>query len=154
MYDRILLPTDGSSGTEAAAEQAFELARRFDSYLDVLHVVDTSVLPLDSHSQTIFQELEAEGLESVESLTDRAREFGVDDVTGTVLRGDPDQVIVDYASNNDADLVVMGTHGRTGLDRVLLGSVTERVLRLSPVPVLTVPLSPESDDSSTDAASE
>ncbi|MFB6135401.1 MAG: universal stress protein [Halobacteriaceae archaeon] len=148
MYDRILLPTDGSPGTEAAAGQAFELARRFDAHLDVLHVVDTAVLPLDTHSQAVFDELEAEGLDSVESLTDRAREFGVEDVTGTVLRGDPDQVIVDYVANNDVDLVVMGTHGRTGLDRIVLGSVTERVLRRSTVPVLTVPLAAEHPEGS------
>ena len=156
MYDRVLLPTDGSPGTEAAAEQALAVARRFGAQLDVLHVVDTSVLPLDSHSQAAFQELESEGRRSVESLTDRAREVGLEEVTGTVLRGDPEQVIVDYASNNDVDLVVMGTHGRTGLDRVLLGSVTERVLRLSPVPVLTVPLSAasRSDEETADVAPE
>ena len=59
-------------------------------------------------------------------------------VEASVLSGRPHRAIVDYAAEYDVDLIVMGTHGRTGLDRYLLGSVTERVVRLSDVPVLAV----------------
>ena len=140
MYEHLLLPVDGSPGTDAAADQAFEFARRYDARLDVLYVVDSSVMPLDAHSQAIFQELENEGRRTLDEFVTAAEERGLDDVTGTILRGAPHQVILDYVSNNDVDLVVMGTHGRTGLEHFVLGSVTERVLRLSEAPVLTVPL--------------
>jgi nucleotide-binding universal stress UspA family protein len=144
MYEHLLLPIDGSPGTDAAAEQAFAFAQRYGARLDVLYVVDSSVMPLDSHSQTVFQELETEGRRALDELVDAAEQRGLENVTGTVLRGAPHQVILDYVSNNDVDLVVMGTHGRTGLEHFVLGSVTERVLRLSEAPVLTVPLA-ESD---------
>jgi len=152
MYDHLLLPVDGSPGTDAAADQAFEFARRYDARLDVLYVVDSSVMPLDAHSQTVFQELENEGRRALEELVAAAEERGLDDVTGTVLQGVPHQVILDYVSNNDVDLVVMGTHGRTGLEHFVLGSVTERVLRLSEAPVLTVPLAEETAEDASGSA--
>jgi nucleotide-binding universal stress UspA family protein len=59
-------------------------------------------------------------------------------IEGVVAQGTPHQAILDYIGEHDIDLVVMGTHGRTGLDRYLLGSITEKVVRLSDAPVLTV----------------
>jgi nucleotide-binding universal stress UspA family protein len=73
----------------------------------------------------------------VESVAERAADAGVETVTA-VEPGVPDDVVVEYAADHDCDLVVMGTHGRTGLQRYLLGSVTERTVRRSSVPVLTV----------------
>jgi nucleotide-binding universal stress UspA family protein len=68
----------------------------------------------------------------------QAEEAGVDAVEASVAQGTPHQAILEYVDYHDIDLVVMGTHGRTGLDRYLMGSVTENVVRLSDAPVLTV----------------
>jgi nucleotide-binding universal stress UspA family protein len=138
MYRSILLPTDGSEGVERAVDHALSLARDAGADLHVLHVADTSVLPLDAHSRAAVQYMEAVAEESVAEILDRAAAAGVESTTGVVRRGRPDRVIRAYADEHDVDLIVMGTHGRTGLDHVLLGSVTERVVRTAAVPVLTV----------------
>lgn len=145
MYENVLLPTDGSDGTARAVEHAIHLARDNDATLHVLHVLDTSVLPLDAHSRSLYDELEAAGRSSTEEIRDRALEVGIHSVTA-FRQGTPYREILDYAGENDIDLIVMGTHGRTGLPRTLLGSVTERVVRLSEVPVLTVRSMPEPNE--------
>jgi len=140
MYDRILVPTDGSACAEHAVEHAIDLAEQYDAELHVLSVVDSRDV---SHSapaispQQIEQTLRDRAESVVEDAADRAGAAGIETVTA-VEPGIPDDVIVDYAADNDCDLIVMGTHGRTGLERYLLGSVTERTVRRSAVPVLTV----------------
>lgn len=138
MYRRILLPTDGSPGTDRAVDHALELAGAFDATLYVLYVVDTDVLPLDSHSRHLLDYLHEEGGLAIDRITERAEDRGIGPVTGEVREGTPHEEILRYAADNDADLIVMGTHGRRGLDRLLLGSTTDRVIRLSTVPVLAV----------------
>jgi nucleotide-binding universal stress UspA family protein len=78
----------------------------------------------------------------------QAEAAGVDTIEGVVAQGAPHRAILDYVDEQDIDLIVMGTHGRTGLDRYLLGSVTEKVVRLSDAPVLTVRMPAESADES------
>ena len=145
MYEKALIPTDGSDGTPRAVEHAIRLVRMSGGTLHVLHVVDTEVLPLDPHSRSLYDELETAGRVSAEAICDRASEVGVHAVS-TVRRGAPSEEILDYADANGVDLIVMGTHGRTGLRRALLGSTTERVVRLSDVPVLTVRTLPVADE--------
>lgn len=141
MYDNVLVPTDGSDGTARVLEHALHTARRDGATLHVLHVVDTSAAPLDAHSRAAYDALEAAGRASVVEIRDRALDAGVHVRTET-REGTPFREILDYAGANDVDLIVIGTHGRTGLRRTLLGSVTERVVRLSAVPVLTVRTTP------------
>ena len=141
VYENILLPTDGSDGTAGVAEHAVHVARLAGATLHILHVVDTSVVPLDAHSRGIYDEMEATGRESVEEIRDRTLDVGIDSVTA-IRQGTPFREILDYAEENEVDLVVIGTHGRTGLQRTVLGSVAERVVRLSDVPVLTVRTAP------------
>jgi len=146
MYNDILLPTDGGLGVERALEHALELARRYDATLHVLYVVDTrdyNTLP-ESKWLTVEDDLVEAGEDAVGLVRDRATEAGVE-VTTTVGRGVPHQEILSYAADNGVDLVVMGTHSRTGLNRFLLGSVTEKVVRSADVPVMVVRLA-ESDD--------
>ncbi|MFB6106238.1 MAG: universal stress protein [Halobacteriaceae archaeon] len=138
MYERILVPTDGSSGTEEAVTRAIDLADHYGATLHLLYVVDESALPLDAHARAVFEAAAQQGRESVVALADRARRAGVEPVITAVRRGTPHEVILDYAHEEGADVVVMGTHGRRGVDRYLLGSTTERVLRLADVPVLVV----------------
>ena len=138
MYRRILVPTDGGPETDRAAECALDLAARYDAALYVLFVVDTNALPLDAHARRMFEHVEDEGYRAETELVERADEMGIAPVVSEVGEGSPHEVIARYVEDNDIDLVVMGTHGRRGLDRYLLGSVTERVLRLTDVPVLVV----------------
>ncbi|WP_158059472.1 universal stress protein [Halorussus halophilus] len=138
MYDRILLPTDGSEQAEAATEQAFELARNFDAELHVLFVVDSSAFASEVDATLVTDELEAYGTRTLETVVKRAEDAGVSEIESAIYFGTTHEEILAYAEKVDADLVVMGTHGRRGLDRYLLGSVTERLVRMSEVPVLTV----------------
>ena len=138
MYDEILVPTDGSEASRRAIEHAVDLASKYGARIHALYVVDTSVYAtLETGAEVVVEALEEEGESAVRAVEDAAREAGVEVVT-EVADGSVHDAIAAYVDDNDVDLVVMGTHGRTGLDRYLLGSVTERVVRTSDVPVLTV----------------
>ncbi|QFU81257.1 universal stress protein [Natronorubrum aibiense] len=144
MYDCILVPTDGSPDVERALEHAFKLAREHDAVIRALYVVNVSGyggLPMESALEGISSVLREEG----EAALDRVEELAPEDVTveTAILEGSPSRVIVEQAQPDRCDLVVMGTHGRGGIDRLLLGSVTERVVRQAPVPVLTVHVNPD-----------
>jgi nucleotide-binding universal stress UspA family protein len=137
MYHDILVPTDGSDGVEPAIERALDLAEQYDATVHALYAVE-AVPGMDHGAEQLIGALQAEGERATTDVADRARERGL--AVETAVRVDsPHRAILDYADENGVDLVVMGTHGRTGLDRVLLGSVAEKVVRLAPVPVLTVP---------------
>lgn len=138
MYDRILLPTDGSRTAGRALEHATDLAIQYGATLHVLYVIDAAVFASDVETGPITEQFEAIGDEIVEDVGKRARNAGVESVVSHVGRGSPYERILEYANERDIDLIVMETHGRTGLDRYLIGSVTEKVVRLSDVPVLTV----------------
>jgi nucleotide-binding universal stress UspA family protein len=140
-YDRLLVPTDGSALMEAVYDHAGNLARRHGAELHVLYVVDTAMtagLPLEPAAINVTDALSAES-ERALAEGERLLPDGVEVVTET-REGRPPTEVVDYAATEGCDLVVMGTHGRTGLGHVVLGSVAERVVRTSPVPVLTVPV--------------
>lgn len=138
MYDHVLLPTDGSEAAMDAENEAFAVATDNGATLHVLFVVDETAGPLNVRGgDERFEEAEAEGEEVVAEVAERATQAGVETVTEVVRQGTPYEVILDYAEEN-CDLVVMGTHGRSGLDRHLLGSVTEKVVRRANPSVLTV----------------
>lgn len=147
MYDRILVPTDGSDGTRGAVEHAIDLATTYDAALHTVYVVDTNV-GIDAGVVGVLDTLEEAGENAIDEVRQQAATAGVETVEGSVARGVPYRAILDYADERDIDLVVMSTHGRTGLDRYLLGSVTEKVVRLSNAPVLTVRMPSESADES------
>ncbi|ELZ57600.1 MULTISPECIES: universal stress protein [unclassified Haloferax] len=140
MYDHILLPTDGSDATDATIEHAATLAETYGATVHVLSVAD-SRNRFESPSAGIAPDVwEKSELDRAESAADAAIEALPEDVETEriVVEGVPHSTIVDYAADGDIDLVVMATHGRTGLDHYLVGSVTERVVRQSDAPVLTV----------------
>jgi nucleotide-binding universal stress UspA family protein len=138
MYDQILVPTDGSPAADAAIEHAIDLASRYDARVHALYVVDGSAYStLEAGAEIVVEALESEGEEATERVSKAAEEAGVE-VVSSVVNGTAYRTIREYVEDNGIDLVVMGTHGRQGLDRYLLGSVTERVVRTSDVPVLTV----------------
>lgn len=137
MFDQVLFPTDGSEAASAALGYVAALARAEDATLHVLNVADTTRYSTVQIQGSILDALGEEGERIVEDAADRlpTRELSV--VT-EVLQGVPDEAVLEYADHHDVDLIVMPTHGRRGIERFLLGSVTERVLRRSEVPVLTV----------------
>jgi nucleotide-binding universal stress UspA family protein len=138
MYDTILVPTDGSSAVVEAVERAVDLAERYDATVHALYVVDSSAYgTLDTGTSVVIDALEDEGETAVTYVADQAEAAGVPAETA-VLSGTPHRTIMNYVDDHDVDLVVMGTHGRRGFDRFLLGSVTEKVVRTAPVPVMTV----------------
>ena len=142
MYENILLPFDGSEGAAEVLHHASELAHWADATIHVLYVADTtrdSVTVVDG--QTV-DGLERQGEEVVEEAAKTLETLGVSYETD-VVQGNPAPTIVDYAERYDHDLVVMPTHGREGVSRYLIGSVSEKVVRLSSVPVLTVRMQPD-----------
>jgi nucleotide-binding universal stress UspA family protein len=143
MYDNILLPTDGSDAANAAVPNAIDLAAKYDAALHVLYVADTTEYSTVTFEDDVIDPLEAEGEDVVDGVVAKADIEGVD-ARGVVMQGGVYETIMNYVSDEDIDAIVMGTHGRRGLGRALLGSVTERVVRTSDVPVLTVR---EQDDS-------
>lgn len=144
MYERILVPTDGSAASEGAVGHAIDIAKQYDATIHALYVVDSgSYASLEAGSNIVLESLEEEGRTAVEHVVDAAEAAGVEVVT-SVETGSAHRTIIDYAETERCDLIVMGTHGRSGIDRYLLGSVTEKVVRSSDVPVLTV-RAPEED---------
>ncbi|SFS10124.1 Nucleotide-binding universal stress protein, UspA family [Halomicrobium zhouii] len=139
-YDEVMIPTDGSESADAAVDPALELAARFDARVHAVHVLnvgDADVGVEHANSAALLARLRDHGESAVEAVANRAREAGVDVVTN-VDGGYPASGILDYADENDVDCIAMGTAGRTGLNRFLLGSTTERVVRHANVPVLAV----------------
>jgi len=135
MFDDILFPTDGSDGAAAGLEFVLDIAAAHDATLHLLSVANTTRGTLETGAQDSTLEQYAE--EAVDEAAERARERGVT-VVEVVERGSPYRVVCDYASSAGVDVVVMPTRGRRGLERFLLGSTTERVVRRCEVPVLTV----------------
>ncbi len=137
MYDRILIPTDGSDAATTAARAAIELARWFDADLHAIYVVELEPFPVVFDDA--MSELARHGNETLDTIADWAYDANVETTTTVVENGEPvHEAIIDYTDDHDIDLTVMGTHGRTGVGRVLLGSVAEQTLRKSSVPVMTV----------------
>ncbi|MFD1600334.1 universal stress protein [Halobellus rarus] len=137
-YESILIPTDGSAGAAYAAEHGLSLAAALDATVHVLCVVDDASLGLDVRSTISGQEREQAATDAVDDLVSEAETHGVSNSVRHVEHGSPIEVILDTIDSNDIHAVVMGTTGRRGSDRILLGSVAEKTVRSAPVPVLTV----------------
>jgi len=128
-WKKVLCPVDFSEESRSALRVAVDLARRFGAELTLFHA-DTSV-------STVLKDVEsAHG--GLEAWKRDAEAQGAASVTTATRAGEPQLAIVEQADSGGFDLIVMGTHGRTGRDRSLIGSVAENVVRRSRVPVLTV----------------
>lgn len=140
MYSRILVPTDGSAEVERAIEHALDLAEVHGATVHALYVVNTASyagLPMETAWEGVDELLRSDATDAVETVAERAEARSVP-VETSVVEGTPSRCIVREAEENDCDVIVMGTHGRGGIDRLLLGSVAEKVVRASNLPVLTV----------------
>ncbi|EMA37223.1 ferredoxin Fer [Halobiforma nitratireducens] len=140
-FERVLVPTDGSHSAATALEHAIDLAAETGARLHLVHVSDERTV--DGVETFDLSETTADGddedevaLEPVDDALDRVRESSLDAVDVSIPSGRVDQRILATAAMSDADCIVMGTHGETGLRRYLLGSTTERVVRFAGVPVI------------------
>ncbi|WP_193788407.1 universal stress protein [Haloferax mucosum] len=136
MFDTIVIATDGSASVRRAVRVAVDLADRFDASVHALYVVDagdveTAPERLRDEMRDALRERGEEALADVRAETDH-------DITVAIREGRPSGEISNYAREVGADVVAMGTRGRHGENRFLIGSVAERVVRTCPVPVLTV----------------
>lgn len=142
-FKNILLPTDFSANAKSARDYACEFAEQFHAKLHVLNVVQDAALMLPETG--MFLTLPLPSVKEIAEAAESALRTVLDpawaarnDVTLQVAVGTPFLEITRYAEEHQVDLIVMGTHGRTGLQHVLLGSVAERVLRQAICPVLTI----------------
>jgi universal stress protein A len=134
-----LVPLDFSEHANQALDYAINLAGKLDARLTLLHVIQSVPLGGADMGVTLpyayLQDLEAEIMQSMESYLARVTAAGLEGAT-VVVHGAPFHEILETAKTQLVDLIIMGTHGRTGLQHVLLGSVAEKVVRLAPCPVL------------------
>lgn len=144
MFNRILVPTDFSPPSDAALEYARILAAKFGSSLQLLHVIDepnaSSAFVADGFAPNTESIREGMLMQARERLAQvmKVVERTHIHVTADAVIGMPASAIVDYAAATGTSLVVMGTHGRTGLAHLPMGSVAEHVVRAAPCPVLSV----------------
>jgi nucleotide-binding universal stress UspA family protein len=138
---RFLVPLDFSPYAEQALEYAIALAQKLQAEITLLHVIQS--LPMGGADMgvvlpyTYVQDLEAEITSSLDTALKKVTAAGLKGDT-LMVHGVPFHEIIDAAQHRQADLIIMGTHGRTGLTHILLGSVAEKVVRLAPCPVLVV----------------
>jgi nucleotide-binding universal stress UspA family protein len=139
-YRNIVIATDGSENNKRAISHGIEIAKLSGATVHALYVVDTSAfssIPMDAGWEEMYEILKREGEKAVFYVKELGEASGVE-VREVLLEGHPSNEIINFAENNNADLIVMGTLGKTGLDRFLMGSVAEKVIRGSKVPVLVV----------------
>jgi len=141
---RILVPVDFSEFGKPALTYACEFARRFASDLHLLHVVE-DIYPMVPEAGMLLPaqgdylaELQASARKALEKLPDPEHCHGIPEIIRSVQTGTPFLEVIRYAKEHDIDLIVVGTHGRSGLVHMLMGSVAEKIVRKAPCPVLTV----------------
>jgi len=141
MFDTVVVATDGSESVSRAVECTLDLARKFDATVHALYVIDESrvdSLPEKLHND-VRGALDELGTEAIDEVVGANAEREEPVELETAVRvGRPEEQIVGYVRDIDADAVAMGTRGRSGDHSYLLGSVAERIVRTCPVPVLTV----------------
>jgi nucleotide-binding universal stress UspA family protein len=151
LYSRVLVPHDGSSFAEQVLPHAADIAKRFEAELHLLEVIPApnpavyaadlegsagSPLAIEAIDEA-QEELRKQGQERLQTLANDLGRQGIRTVW-TVMDGDPAHEIVEYSNKNQIDLIAMASHGRTGLIRAILGSVTDAVLRNGGHPVLVI----------------
>jgi len=142
IYRKIMVATDGSEPVKKAVDTAIEIARLGGAKLYAVYVVESGGLSI-SHPKDVGwdkamkEHLTAEGEEATAYVETAGKAANVE-VESVILEGNPAHEIVEFAEKNDLDLIVMGTHGRTGVQKFLLGSVAQNVVRHSGKAVLVV----------------
>jgi len=145
MYKHILCPTDFSGPANRALQYACDLAAQYDAELHLLHVLPDPVAALTAYGPVVSaippdweESMRAQVNQQLADALDKNWEKGKK-VQRAISEGLPSAEIIHYANDNAIDLIVMGTHGRTGFNHFLMGSEAEKVVRKAHCPVLTIP---------------
>ena len=150
MYDQILLATDGTTASENAESHAIDLAATHDADLHALYIVDESVYTAYSGDEYVDEAegpehgLVEHGRETLDGIHAAATDRGIE-VIEALQYGEPVETIIEYGDEQNADLVILGTKRRSAEYRALLGSVTDRVLRLTARPTLVIKTDAENE---------
>lgn len=138
-FGKILFPTDFSESAENASRYAMSLAKKYGSKVYVIHVIEpftyTTEFGIDFSAQ--LKEMEASARRLLDDIVASIKRNNLD-VESVLITGEPFVEIIKYARKEQVDLIVMATHGRSGIEHMLLGSVAEKVVRKSPCPVMTI----------------
>jgi nucleotide-binding universal stress UspA family protein len=147
MYDNILVPTDGSETSRFAVDNAVDIASKYGATVHALYVVDVDATSYGLGTEQVdrirqghldeMPEVKEDADEATGYVAEVAEEHGIE-VEEHLRVGEPARAIRKFVDENDIDMIVMGSHGRSGLSRVILGSVAEKVLRRTHLPVLVV----------------
>ncbi len=141
IVQHMLVPIDFSATADRALEYAIALGQQLQTRLTLLHVLDMTPMTMDEMTvgvvATYLEEQEIEAQHLLQASLERVQRAGLQG-DSLLVQGTPTQTIVDTAGEQGVDLILMGTHGRTGLAHVFLGSVAEHVVRQAPCPVLVV----------------
>jgi nucleotide-binding universal stress UspA family protein len=149
-FERILVPTDFSTCSHLACEMAMKLAMTYGSSIELIHVhellaawpgfvIPDLVLSMPNEpSKSLDEFVQTRALRALEHIVEKLQRAGVTHVRHRTESGDPGAIIVRIAEEEKFDLIVMGTHGRKGIERLMMGSVAERIVRQAKCPVLTI----------------
>ncbi|HMK54700.1 MAG TPA: universal stress protein [Methanobacteriaceae archaeon] len=130
MFETIMVPSDGSECAQRAEDVALALAKELGSTVVAVHVIDDKLI-------TPFEVLETEGKQILRSITNKGKQIDVQ-VDEILIFGSPTHDMAKITTKSNADLVVIGTHGRTRLEKLIMGSVAENALKTVEVPVMLV----------------
>ena len=142
MYKRILIATDGSDKSMKAAEEGMELAKALGAQVIALNVINevviaSAVRQLGSDRKEVEERLKVAGEKAVDNIKAMGAKMGVN-VDAIVTIGAPANTVIDMAGAEQADLIIMGSHGESGASKLLIGSVVQKVLYWATIPVLVV----------------
>jgi nucleotide-binding universal stress UspA family protein len=157
IVQHVLVPMDFSATADRALAYAIALGQQLHARLTLLHVLDMTPVTMDEMppgmTATYLDDLETDAQHLLQASRERVQRAGLQGES-LLVQGTPTQTIVDTAGEQEVDLIIMGTHGRTGLAHVFLGSVAEHVVRHGPCPVLVIRRAPDTSAPSADALPE
>jgi len=140
-FKRIMIATDGSENAERAASYGINLAKAAGAEVDALYVISTqhavTTRTVKGWSEGLEEYLTNKGKAAINDVEKLGKEAGLE-VKPAFLKGIPADKILEYAQENNIDLIIMGTQGLTGIKKFLIGSVAEKVVRHSTVPVMVI----------------
>ncbi len=163
-FQRILVPTDFSDCSHAACDLAVKLATTYGATIELLHVdeppawqgfviPELAVSMQNGTSTSLHEFVQTRARRALGHLVEKLQQAGVGQVQQRMAAGDASRVILEVAREDHCDLIVMGTHGRKGFERLVMGSVAERVVRQADCPVLTVRITEDDTGAETDERS-
>ncbi|AKB50952.1 Universal stress protein [Methanosarcina barkeri str. Wiesmoor] len=138
LFEKILIATDGSEKNKSAVEEAVKIARACGSTVYAVYVMDESLMKSAIEvpiAEDLYRRIREEGEEAVNGVKEIAQGVNLETF---ILSGRPARAITEFAEQKEVDLIVVGTQGKSGIERFLLGSVADEVIRTAGCPVLTI----------------